>query len=46
MSEATQNIIIGIIGLLAFAFLIRKYIWSSKKKNSKSCGNDGCGSCH
>ncbi|MFT5215073.1 MAG: FtsZ-interacting cell division protein ZipA [Glaciecola sp.] len=43
MSEIYQNIIVAIIGLIAIAFLIRKYIWSPKKKNSKSCGNDGCG---
>jgi len=43
MTEITQNIIIAIIGLLAIGFLVRKYIWSPKKKNSKSCGNDGCG---
>jgi FtsZ-interacting cell division protein ZipA len=43
MSEVTQNIIIGIIGLIAIAFLVRKYIWSPKKKKGKSCGSDGCG---
>jgi len=43
MSEIYQNIIIAIIGLIAIAFLIRKYIWSPKKKNSKSCDSDGCG---
>ncbi|PTM11282.1 MAG: FeoB-associated Cys-rich membrane protein [Bacteroidetes bacterium] len=43
MSELIQNIIIGIFGLLAIAFLVYKYIWSPKKKDSKSCGNDGCG---
>lgn len=43
MSEIYKNIIVAIIGLIAIAFLIRKYIWSPKKKNSKSCGNDGCG---
>jgi len=43
MSELSQNISIGIIALLAIAFLVNKYIWSPKKKKSKSCGNDGCG---
>jgi hypothetical protein len=43
MNVLFQNIIIGIIGLLAIAFLVRKYIWSPKKKNSKSCGGDSCG---
>lgn len=43
MSEAIQNIIIAIIGLFAITFLVRKFIWLPKKKNSKSCGNNGCG---
>ena len=43
MTELTQNIIILIIGVIAIVFLVRKYIWSPKKKNSRSCGNDGCG---
>ncbi|MCK0178699.1 FeoB-associated Cys-rich membrane protein [Flavobacteriaceae bacterium S0862] len=43
MSEVFQNIIITVIGLIAIAFLIRKYVWSPKKKSSKSCGSDGCG---
>jgi hypothetical protein len=43
MNIIFQNIIIAIIGLAAIAFIVKKYIWSPKKKNSKSCGNDGCG---
>ena len=45
MSEIVQNIIIAVIGLLAIAFLVKKFVWNPKKKNNKSCGNDGCG-CH
>jgi F0F1-type ATP synthase membrane subunit b/b' len=43
MSENFQNIVIAVIGILALAFLVNKFIWSPKKKDSKSCGNDGCG---
>ena len=43
MSSAFQNIIIAVVGLVAIAFLVRKYVWTPKKKDSKSCGNDGCG---
>lgn len=43
MSEFFQNIIIGIIGLLAVAFLVKKFVWNPKKKKSNSCGSDGCG---
>jgi len=43
MSIFVQNIFIALIGLLALAFLIKKFAWSPKKKNSKSCGSDGCG---
>ncbi|MCB0461712.1 MAG: FeoB-associated Cys-rich membrane protein [Flavobacteriaceae bacterium] len=43
MSELFQNIMIGIIGFLAIVFLVRKFVWYPKKKNSKSCGSDGCG---
>jgi F0F1-type ATP synthase membrane subunit b/b' len=43
MSILIQNIFIALIGLLALAFLIKKFVWSPKKKNSKSCGSDGCG---
>ena len=47
MSEIVQNIIIAVIGLLAIAFLIKKFIWIPKKKKSNSCGGDGCGcGCH
>jgi len=45
MSEIVQNIIIGVIGLLAIAFLIKKFIWTPKKKKPNSCGKDDCG-CH
>lgn len=43
MTIIFQNIIIAVIGLIAIAFIIKKYIWSPKKKNSKSCGNGSCG---
>jgi FtsZ-interacting cell division protein ZipA len=43
MSVLFQNIVIALIGLVAIAFLIKKYIWSPKKKQSKSCGNKNCG---
>jgi len=43
MSVLFQNIIIALIGLIAIAFLLRKYAWSPKKKSDKACGNDGCG---
>ena len=43
MSELIQNIIIAVIGVIAIIFLVKKFIWNPKKKNSKSCGSDGCG---
>ena len=43
MSELFQNIIIAVIVLLAIAFLVKKFGCNPKKKNNKSCGNDGCG---
>jgi F0F1-type ATP synthase membrane subunit b/b' len=45
MNELFQNIIIAVFGLIALAFLVKKYIWNPKKKNDKSCGHDDCG-CH
>ncbi len=43
MSPTSQNIIIAVIGILAIAFLIKKYVWTPKKKGPKSCENKGCG---
>ena len=43
MSEIFQNIVISVIGLIAIAFLIKKYMWPVKKNDTKSCGSDGCG---
>tara|TARA_R100001377_G_scaffold45775_1_gene26255 strand:- start:267 stop:407 length:141 start_codon:yes stop_codon:yes gene_type:complete len=46
MDSIIQNIIAFTVLGLAILFLIRKFIWSPKKKNSKNCGgDDGCG-CH
>jgi uncharacterized membrane protein YwzB len=33
------------VGYIVTKFFIPKSIWSSKKENSKACGQDGCG-CH
>lgn len=43
MNDWFQNILVFIIAGLALAFLVKKYFWKSKKKATKSCGNDGCG---
>jgi len=40
-----QNILVFIAVAAAFTFLVRKFIWSPKKKSSKSCGTNDCG-CH
>lgn len=43
MNPIFQNIAIAAIGIIAIAYLVRKYFWSPKKKSSNSCGNDSCG---
>jgi hypothetical protein len=46
MNTLIQNILVFSALGLALLFLIRKYIWSPKKKPAKNCGgDDGCG-CH
>jgi len=43
MNDLIQNILIFIALGIALLFLVRKYIWKSKKKAAKACGNDDCG---
>lgn len=47
MNTIIQNILVFITVALAMGYIIRKYIWSPKKKSTtKACGgDDGCG-CH
>ncbi|WP_218841829.1 FeoB-associated Cys-rich membrane protein [Winogradskyella ursingii] len=45
MNIIIQNILVFLALGLAFAFLIKKYIWSPKKKSANGCGTDDCG-CH
>lgn len=46
MNTIIQNILVITAIALALLYLIRKFIWSPKKKSSKACGgDDGCG-CH
>jgi len=42
MNDSLQTVIIASILILALAYVFRKQLWKSKKKNG-SCGNDGCG---
>ncbi|NRD18426.1 FeoB-associated Cys-rich membrane protein [Winogradskyella eckloniae] len=43
MNHFIQNILVVIALGFAVFFLIRKFVWTPKKKSSKSCGNDNCG---
>lgn len=46
MNTILQNILVFITVALAVGYIVKKYIWSPKKKNTKACGGDnGCG-CH
>jgi len=46
MNTIIQNILAFSAVGLAILYLVRKYIWSPKKKSAKACGgDDGCG-CH
>ncbi|PYE83203.1 attachment p12 family protein [Winogradskyella epiphytica] len=46
MNTIIQNILVFAALGFALLFLIRKFIWSPKKKSTKACGgDDGCG-CH
>lgn len=46
MNTLVQNILVFTALGLALLFLIRKFMWTPKKKSSKACGgDDGCG-CH
>ncbi|SEP78940.1 Virus attachment protein p12 family protein [Hyunsoonleella jejuensis] len=40
-----QNILVFSALAIAIVFLVKKFVWSPKKKSSKSCGIDDCG-CH
>ncbi|MDA9875316.1 MAG: FeoB-associated Cys-rich membrane protein [Flavobacteriaceae bacterium] len=42
MNDTFQTIIIASLLILALAYVFRKQLWKSKKKNN-GCGNDGCG---
>ncbi len=45
MNTFIQNLLVFSALGLALFFLIRKFAWSSTKKQDKACGNDDCG-CH
>jgi hypothetical protein len=46
MNTIIQHILVYAAAGLALLFLVRKFIWTPKKKSTKSCGgDDGCG-CH
>lgn len=46
MNTIIQHILVVTTVTLAIWYIVRKYIWSPKKKNNKACGgDDGCG-CH
>ncbi|WP_417876111.1 FeoB-associated Cys-rich membrane protein [Winogradskyella sediminis] len=46
MNIIIQNILVFLALAMALLFLVRKFIWSPKKKSTKACGgDDGCG-CH
>lgn len=45
MNLFIQNALAATTLIIAVGFLVKKFIWKPKKKNSKTCGSDGCG-CH
>ncbi|WP_439153218.1 FeoB-associated Cys-rich membrane protein [Winogradskyella sp.] len=45
MNTIIQNILVFSALTLALVFLIKKFVWSPKKKSSSGCGTDDCG-CH
>ncbi|RZN83440.1 FeoB-associated Cys-rich membrane protein [Winogradskyella sp. PC-19] len=45
MNTIIQNILVFSSLTIALIFLVRKFVWTPKKKSSKACGNDNCG-CH
>ena len=46
MNTIFQNILVFSALVIALVFLVKKFIWSPKKKSTKGCGtDDGCG-CH
>ncbi|WP_299120955.1 FeoB-associated Cys-rich membrane protein [uncultured Winogradskyella sp.] len=46
MNTIIQNILVFTALALALLFLVRKFIWTSKKTASKACGNDDDCGCH
>jgi chromate transport protein ChrA len=45
MNNTFQTILVVITVGFAVWFLVRKFFWKPKQKNSDSCGKDDCG-CH
>ncbi|WP_082048606.1 FeoB-associated Cys-rich membrane protein [Neotamlana nanhaiensis] len=43
MNSIIQNMLVTITVAFAVVFLVRKFFWKPKKKDSKSCGNQNCG---
>lgn len=43
MNATIQTILVVLTVILAVGFLIRKFIWKPKAKNSKGCGSGDCG---
>ena len=46
MNALIQNILVFSALALALFFLVRKFIWSPKKKSTKACGGDDSCGCH
>ncbi len=45
MNTIVQNILVFSAVITALTYLVRKFIWTPKKKSSNGCGTDDCG-CH
>ncbi|RZN84610.1 MAG: FeoB-associated Cys-rich membrane protein [Winogradskyella sp.] len=45
MNDIIQNILVFSSLAIALLFLIKKFVWASKKKAAKACGSNDCG-CH
>jgi hypothetical protein len=45
MNTLVQNILVFTALAIAIIYLVKKYIWSTKKKSSGGCATEDCG-CH
>ncbi|WP_344787103.1 FeoB-associated Cys-rich membrane protein [Postechiella marina] len=46
MNTIIQNILVFITASFALTYIVKKYVWTSKKKKTKSCGGDNSCGCH